>query len=392
MSISRKPTNKQVQITYARLAVAAMFFIHGAVFANWVARIPIIQNKLGLSNGALGVALLGMSAGAIVSMPITGGVIAHVGSRPITKIAAIAYCMALPLPALAPNLVLLTVALVVFGAFNGALLVAMNTQAFAVEQRSHRPIMSLFHGIFSSGGMAGAIGGGVMASLGVTPVVHFLVTGLFLGMVVVLASCWLLPSGFDTATQKPMFVLPTRSLVFLGVVAFCVLVGEGAMADWSAIYLHKELETEPGMAAAGYAVFSLAMAVCRLTGERLIQRLGPVWMVRLGGTIAAVGLGLSLVTVQHIVAIIGFACVGVGFSCIIPITFRSAGHTPGMNPSLAIAAVTTAGYFGFLSGPPLIGFAADLLTLRAALGIVVILSVIIAILAPTVSPATDSKK
>ncbi|MCC5670318.1 MFS transporter [Nostoc sp. CHAB 5784] len=394
MSNSKRLTDKQVQITvprYARLAVAAMFFVQGSVFANWVARIPTIQNKLGLSNGALGVALLGMSIGAVVFMPITGGVIARVGSRPITKIAAIAYCMALPLQALAPNLVLLTVALAVFGAFNGAMLVAMNTQGFAVEQRYHRPIMSSFHGILSSGCMVGAISGGVMASLGVTPVVHFIFTALFLGMVVVFASHWLLPSSFDSATQKPMFVLPTRSLIFLGVVAFCVLLGEGAMADWSAIYLQKVLKTEPGIAAAGYAVFSLAMAVCRLTGDRLIQYLGSVWMIRLGGIIAAVGLGISLVTAQPIVAIIGFACVGVGFSSIVPITFSAAGHTPGMTPSLAIAAVTTAGYFGFLLGPPLIGFTADLLTLRAALGIVVILSVIIAVLAPKVS-SPNSKR
>ncbi len=336
----------------ARLAVAAVFFVCGAGFANWVARIPVVQQQLGLSNGALGVALLGTAVGALLAMPTTGWLVARVGSRPVTKLMVLAYCMALPLPALAPNLPLLTSALVVFGAVYGALDVAMNAQAIAVERRYGRSIMSSFHGLYSVGGIVGAAGGGVATSLGVAPVPHLLSAALLLGMVAVLVSRRLLLTGVDGVITGPVLVLPTRSLFNLGIVAFCVMLSEGAMADWSAIYLRRTLETGPGLAAAGYAVFSLAMAVCRLTGDRLTQRLGPVGMVRIGGTIAATGLGLSLVIAQPVAALIGFASVGVGLSSLVPIVFSAAGRTPGIAPGLALSAVTTIGYCGFLCGPP----------------------------------------
>lgn len=376
----------------ARLAVAAVFFICGAGFANWATRIPVVQQKLGLSNGALGVALLGTAVGALLAMPVTGWLVARRGSRPMTKLMVLAYCIALPLPALAPNLLLLAIALLVFGAVYGALDVAMNAQAIAVERRYHQPIMSSFHGLYSFGSMAGAASGGLIASLGVAPFPHLLGAALLLAIVAVIASRRLLPTGVDNITQGPALALPTRSLVNLGIVAFCVMLSEGAMSDWSAVYLHQTLKTGPGLAAAGYAVFSLAMAVCRLTGDRLTQILGPVRMVRIGGIVAATGLALSLAIADPVAALFGFACVGVGLSSLIPIVFSAAGRTPGIAPSLALAAVTTAGYGGFLCGPPLIGFIADLLTLRVALGIVVVMSAMIAVLARAVARSAGSEQ
>ena len=395
MSMSRELSarlSKTVIPRSARLAVAVVFFVSGAGFANWVARIPEIQQKLGLSNSALGVALLGTAIGALLAMPTTGWFVARVGSRPVTKLAALVYCIALPLPTLAPNLPLLTIALMVVGALFGALDIAMNAQAIAVEQRYCRPIMSSFHGLYSVGGMAGAASGGLVASLGVNPSTHLLGTALLLLMVVVLASRRLLHTEVDSTTTEPTFALPTRSLVNLGILAFCVMLSEGAMGDWSAVYLHQTLKTGPGLAAAGYAVFSLAMAVFRLAGDRLIQRFGPVRMVRFGGTLGATGLGLSLLIAQPFAALIGFACVGVGLSSLVPIVFSAAGRTPGIAPSLALAAVTTTGYGGFLCGPPLIGFVADFLNLRVALGIVVVMSAMSAVLAPTVARASTAKQ
>ena len=365
----------------ARLAVAAAFFVCGAGFANWVARIPVVQQKLGLTNGELGIALLGTAVGALLAMPITGWLVAREGSRPMTQLAVLTYCIVLPLPVLAPNLLLLTIALMVYGAAFGALDVSMNAQAIAVEQRYRRPIMSSFHGLYSVGGLAGAASGGLVASLGINPVPHLLGAALLLGVVAILASQRLLPTSVDNATPGPAFALPTRSLLNLGLVAFCVMLSEGAMADWSAIYLHRSLKLESGLAAAGYVVFSLAMAVGRLTGDRLIQRLGPVKVVRLGGTVAATGLGLALIIAHPLAALIGFACVGIGLSSLVPIVFSAAGRTPGVAPSVALAAVTTTGYGGFLFGPPLIGFVADFFTLPIALGIVVIMSATSALLA-----------
>lgn len=379
---TNRPDETQVP-RVARVAVATMFFVNGAVLANWVPRIPVVQQKLGLSPGALGVALLGMAIGAVLAMPVTGWLVARVGSRPVTTVAAVAYCAALPLPAVAPTLPLLLLALVALGACNGAMDVAMNAQGVAVERRYRRTIMASFHGLFSVGGLVGAVAGGVVAALGLDPLPHLAGAALILGIIAVVASQGLLPAGVDASSHEAAFVRPTRPLLGLGAIAFCVLVGEGAMADWSAVYLRHTLATGPGLAAAGYAAFSLAMAAGRLSGDRLTQRLGAVALVGLGATVAAIGLGGALVLGQPIAAIAGFACVGAGFASIVPLVLSAAGRTAGTAPSTAIAAVTTTGYLGFLAGPPLIGFAAELFTLRGALGIVVVLSATVAALART---------
>jgi len=395
MSTSQGLLTQQVQKevpSAARLAVAALFYIQGAVFANWVARIPTVQQKLELSNGELGSVLLGMAVGAVVTMPATGWLLARFDSRVITTIAVLGYCMVLPLLALAPNVPLLEISLVLFGAFNGATDVSINAQGVDVEQRYGRPIMSSFHGMFSVGGMSCAAGSGVLAYLGVDPVLHLLGAGILLGIVVILASNWLLSPDIKTdSNEEPVFALPTGALLGLGVVAFCGLLGEGAMADWSAIYLKKTVYTGPGLAAAGYAVFSMTMAVGRFLGDWLTQHLGPVWMIRLGGILAGSGLGLSLLIIHPVTVLIGFPGVGIGLASIVPIVLSAAGVTPGIAPGLALAAVTTAGYFGFLCGPPLIGFAADLVPLRSALGIIVILNAIVAVLATTVRRAAPSE-
>ncbi|MDF5729487.1 MAG: MFS transporter [Rhizonema sp. PD38] len=395
MSISQDLLDKQIQKevpSAARLAVASLFYIQGAVFANWVARIPAIQQKFELSNGELGPVLLGMAIGALVTMPITGWLLARFDSRMVTTIAVLGYCMVLPLLALAPNVTLLEISLVLFGAFNGATDVSINAQGIDVEQRYGRPIMSSFHGMFSVGGMTCAAGSGVLAYLGIDLFPHLLGAGILLGTVVILASNWLLSADIETDThEEPVFAIPTGALLGLGVVAFCGLLGEGAMADWSAIYLQKTLKTGPGLATAGYAVFSMAMAVGRFIGDWLTQHLGPVWMIRLGGILAGTGLALSLLITQPVTALIGFACVGIGLASIVPIVLSAAGLTPGIAPGIALAAVTTAGYFGFLCGPPLIGFAADLIPLRGALGIIVILNTMIALLANTVLRVAPSE-
>ncbi|WP_226580753.1 MFS transporter [Microseira wollei] len=376
----------------ARLAVAALFYIQGAVFANWVARIPTVQQKLELSNGELGRVLLGMAIGAVVTMPATGWLLARFDSRLVTTIAVLGYCMVLPLLALAPNEPILEVSLVLFGAFNGATDVSINSQGVDVEKRYGRPIMSSFHGMFSVGGMSCAAGSGWLAYLGVDPVLHLLGAGILLGIVAIAASNWLLSADIKTDShEEPVFAPPTGLLLGLAVVAFCGLLGEGAMADWSAIYLQNTLNTGPGLAAAGYAVFSMTMAVGRFLGDWLTQHLGPVWMIRLGSIVAGGGLALSLVIAQPVTALIGFACVGMGLASIGPIVLSAAGLTPGIAPGLALAAITTAGYFGFLCGPPLIGFAADLIDLRGALGIIVILNAIITVLAKTVLRAAPSE-
>lgn len=367
----------------ARLAVSAVFFLNGVGIANWVVRIPAVREPLGLSESALGVALLGVAAGALVTMPLTGRLVARHGSRPITRLGALLFGAALVLPALAPTLTLLTLALVLLGAGNGMLDVAMNAQAATVERGYGRPIMSRFHALFSLGGLAGAAMGGGAADLGIGPAPHLALVALVVGVAATGSAGGMLPAAADAAPDHPAFARPSRALLALGLVAFCVLFGEGAMADWSAVYLRDVAGAGPGLAAAGYAAFSLAMAGGRAVGDALTERLGSARLVRGGGALAALGLATALLLGRPWAAVAGFGLVGAGLSVIFPTVLAAAGRLPGAAPGTAIAAVSTVGYTGFLAGPPLIGFVAHALTLRGGLAVVVVTCLLIAIVGGT---------
>lgn len=372
-------------IRAARLSVLAVFFLNGLAVASWFVRIPAVRDNLGLSEGLLGVALLGAAVGAMVAMPLAGALTSRFGSRRVVGVTALLISFSLIPPALAPNLFFLVPALVLLGASNGALDVSMNSQAVAVEKEYGRPIMSSFHAAFSLGGLAGAASGGLVAAAGIGPLPHLSAVAVLCASTALVAYRPLLPASADAAGDgAPAFARPTRALLGLGVISFCVLLGEGAMADWSAVYLKDTLTTGPGFAAAGYAAFSLAMAFGRLLGDRLTQRLGPAALVRACGALAAVGLGVALAVGQPYFALVGFACAGAGFSVIFPTALSAAGRTKGMAAGPALAAVSTAGYTGFLIGPPTIGFVAELVGLGGALYIVVGLSAAIVLLAGAV--------
>ena len=370
----------------ARVAVVTIFFLNGFGFASWVVRIPAIQAKLGLSEGLLGLALLGIAVGGLASMSVAGWLSARFGSRPVVGVTAALAASTLVLPSLASSLVFLMLALLLYGAGHGALDVSMNSQASLVEKEYRRPIMSSFHAAFSFGGLAGAATGGLLASLGVGVAVHLSTITVVTLAALVPAYRALLPASADVA-EGPAFARPTWALAGLGIIAFCVLLGEGAMADWSAVYLEGTLGTGPGLAAAGYAAFSLMMGLGRLVGDRLIERFGVSRVVRAAATLAAVGLGTSLLVGEPVVALAGFGAVGAGFSVVFPAALSAAGRTGEMSAGPAIAAVSTVGYFGFLSGPPAIGFAAEAVGLGGALGLIVVSSTMIVVLARTVGAA-----
>jgi predicted MFS family arabinose efflux permease len=365
----------------ARATVSAVFFLTGAGFANWVVRIPAVQERLGLGAGALGVALLGVAVGALVAMPLTGRAVARRGSRPVTRVSALAFAATLALPPLAPNLALLTLALVALGAANGALDVAMNGQAAAVERQYGRPIMASFHALFSFGGLVGAALGGTVAAHGIGPAAHLAATAVAVCVAAVVVAPGMLPARADATPDAPPFARPTRALLALGVVAFCVLFGEGAMADWSAVYLRDVTGAGPGFAAAGFATFSLMMAAGRSVGDALTIRVGAARLVRAGGTLAALGLVVAVVVANPWAAVVGFGAVGAGLSIVFPSVLAAAGRLPGGAPGAAIAAVSTFGYTGFLAGPPVIGLVGEALTLRAGLAVVIVASVAVAVLA-----------
>ncbi len=370
----------------ARRAVVTIFAVNGAALSSWFPHIPAVQRKLELSDGALGAALLGVPAGALLSMISCGWLLARFGSATVTRAAALALCVTLPLPGLAPNIALLALALALLGIANGTLDVAMNAQAVEIERLYRRPIMASFHAAFSLGGLLSAGLAIPILSLGAGTVTHLSGAALALGLAAITAARWVLPVEPE-ASRGPAFTRPTRGLLWLGMIAFCVLLGEGAMADWSAVYLRNTLETSAGFAAAGYAAFSGAMALGRLTGDRLITRLGPERLIRGGGLVVAVGLGLAVVTAHPAAALIGFASVGAGLSCLFPVLLSAAARTGNVATGQALATVTAVGYTGFLAGPPLIGLAAEGITLRWALSIVAALGGVIAALAPAVRTA-----
>ncbi len=369
----------------ARFAVATIFFTNGLVVANWIARIPDVKHHLGLSDGTLGFALLFMAAGALVGQPSAGWAIARFGSRAVTTAMAVLFFTTVVLLGFAPSLLALMGALFVVGAFNGALDVAMNAQAALVEQQYARPIMASFHGLWSVGGLLGAALGGLAASRAIPVGLHLLAAGTAGLIVAFLATHELIPDGGVPAVESTGFALPPRSLLPLGLIAFCALLCEGAIGDWSAVYLRDGLGSAPGLAAAGYAVFALLMAAGRLTGDRLTLHLGAARLVRGSGALVAVGIGLALLGSSPWLAIVGFGLIGAGISCLFPVVLSAAAHTPGIASGTAIAAIATSGYTGFLVGPPLIGSLAEAVTLRGALGLLALFGVLIMLLGAAVA-------
>jgi MFS family permease len=378
-SSSPGPTRAAViEARRARLAVSGVFFVNGAVLASWLAHIPAVKAQHGISDGRLGVVLLSMAVGAVLALPAAGWLIARWGGRTMTAVAAAGFCLALPLPVISPSVGLLCITLVLFGACNAMLDVAMNTQAVALEDSYGRPIMSSFHGLFSLGGVAGAVVAAGAMALGFGAVGHVVAVAMVSFATVLGAAGALPPSPPQKGGGALVFARPPAALLCLGVLTFCALLAEGAMGDWSAVYLHDALGTSSATAAIGFAVFSLTMAAGRFGGDHLARRLGPGVVLRGSGTVAAVGLGGALLLGSAPAAIAGFGLVGAGVANAIPILFSSAGRVAGVPAGTALAAVATTGYGGYLTGPPLIGLAADFLGLPVALAIVSVACVVIA--------------
>jgi MFS family permease len=380
----------------ARIAVATLFLINGALIATWVSRIPAVQAAHGLTHGTLGLALLAMAAGAVIAMPLIGSLTARFGSDRLSQVAVVAYCALLPWLVVTSNVVPFFAALFLFGAAHGSLDVAMNAQAVAVAKRYPTPIMSSFHALFSAGGFVGAAAGGILAGFGLEPLTHFAIAACVLGIAAIFACRHLVYAGEERRHVSPVAGPSVRiprvlgGLVALGAVALCSMVGEGAMADWSAVYLRSVVQTSEGLAAAGYAAFSVAMLGGRLAGDWLTLRFSSVTLVRTGGAISAAGLSLALLAHQPAFVLIGLACVGAGLACVVPIVFSAAGNQAGVTPGLALGFVTTMGYLGFLAAPPFIGFTAELVGLRWALAFVVATSALIVALASSVGRARSA--
>ncbi|MFD8519861.1 MFS transporter [Streptomyces capillispiralis] len=355
-----------------RLALTAFFALDGFVFSGWVVRIPAVKEQTGASASTLGLALLGVSAGAVVTMTLTGRLCRRYGSHLVTVVCAVLLCLSVGLPPLTHSALSLGAVLLLFGAAYGGINVAFNSAAVDLVAALGRPVMPSFHAAFSLGGMVGA-GLGALVAGSLSPTRHLwglAVVGLLVTAVAgrALMRCEpLTPADGRRSEQGAPRRLDrrTRALVFVfGLIALCTAYGEGALADWGALHLEQDLGASPGAAAVGYACFALAMTVGRLTGTTLLERLGRTRTVLAGGSTAAAGMLLGALAPSLWAALLGYAVTGIGLANLFPVAVERAGALAG---AAGVATASTLGYGGMLLGPPAIGFMADWFSLPLAL-------------------------
>ncbi|MGF6934096.1 MFS family permease [Paraburkholderia sp. UCT70] len=363
-----------------RIATLAVFLANGFGIGAWAVEVPRIKESLALSDTSLGIALFCFALGAIVAMPLAGQLAPRLGSGRATALLGAAFAIALPLPALAPGMLTLCVVLFALGASNGALDVSMNGHASAIETRWRAPIMSSFHAAWSAGGLLGAASGAMLQKSGVGVVGGLFAPDLFIAALIIFAASFALRDiGPRAATASSGFAWPDSSVMKLALLAFMCMLVEGAVADWSAVYLRSTLNQEASVAAIGYSAFAFSMAACRIAGDASVRRFGSSKVVALGGLIALAGLALVLSLPTVLTACVGFAMVGIGLANIVPVIFSAAGRSSA-TPAIGVSMAATFGYAGFLVGPPLIGFGAGVLGLRAALGVLVMATLIVSLL------------
>jgi hypothetical protein len=358
-------------LSRARWAITALFAVNGAALGSWVARIPVVQESLGLDEAALGTALLGLSVGVVTALPVAGGFVARRGARPIAAIGSLGIGIALPALPLAGEAAGLFAVLALFGAGMSTMDVAMNAHGVAVEARLGRPVMVSFHGAWSLGGLAGTGLGSLAIAGGLSTAAHLTISGIAIGAIGLAAV--LVSRGTDTARRNepgPALAFPRGPLWLIGLVAGSSALGEGAVADWSGVYLRDAAGAAPATAALGFLVFSLTMAAMRFAGDRVAGRFGPATTVRAGGLLAGAGLLLALAVPVVPVALAGFALAGVGLAAVVPLSFAVAGRSGVVSEGEAVAGVATIAYSALLAGPPFIGFVAHAVDLTFALFLV----------------------
>ena len=373
-----------------RWATFGCFFLNGAMIGTWVAQIPFVQERLDISKATIGLALLCMATGALIAMPLTGQLLDRRSSAVVTRTAALLYLPLLALPVLAPTPVLLGLALVVFGAANGAMDVSMNAHGVAVEKAIHKPIMSSLHAGWSFGGLAGAGGVALAIALGFDPRAEAVIASAVLWVLAVAITTRLGTASAHSEHGSSGFALPSRGVLLIGALCFLVMVTEGAMGDWSGIYLKNDLGASDSAAATGFAGFSLGMALARITGDEINRRMGAGRLLTSGMALVTVALASVLLIGEPVVAVIGFALIGVGIANAVPLLFSAAGRVPPAGPSLA--AVFTVGYTGFIVGPPLIGVLADAITLPAALGTLCVAAAAVTLLGNRAAAAEEGAR
>jgi fucose permease len=368
-------------VSYPRVAVKLIFFINGFVHANLAARFPRIQEMFDIDNGTFGFVLLAMAIGAWMAMPFTGWLIIRNGSRRITIMAVFLYCIFVPLVPVMPGIYGLAFIFFIMGITAGMLDVSMNSQAVMVEQQHNKPIMTSFHAAFSVGLMIGAGCGSLLVKLQTSLFTHILA----IAVISLVGAAWsryhlIHDKPQEKVQEGPAFRLPNAAMISIGVIAFCCMLGEGAMVDWSVNYMQNIVKASKAFAPIGLSSFALAMTIGRIFGDSVRAKYGDRKLLIYLGLISTVGIFVTLLLPYPLTTVIGLFIVGIGLSSIVPIAYSVAGNTKDLPPGVGLAMVTTVGYSGFLFGPPIIGFIADLESLRLGLGVVAVLFVIMTFL------------
>jgi len=376
----------------ARVSIALVFAVHGAVTGSFVTRIPWLQDHLDLSPGQLGLALVTPALGASLAMPLAGRIVHRYGARTAVRGLMTLWCLALALPALAPNLPVLCLTLFTYGATAGMADVAMNAQGVEVEQRLGRSIMSGLHGMWSAGGLVASGFGVLAAHQQFDARLQLAVTALVLTALAQVACGGLLDVRPEAeAEAPPRFALPPRSALAIGLVGFCAVFAEGASMDWGGVYLRDVTGSSASTAAACYTAFAATMTIARLTGDLVIRRFGPVRAVRLSGAVATLGGVLVVAADTPYLAIPGFALIGIGIAVVVPLAFAAAGRS-GPNPSQAIAGVATVTYTSGLVAPAVIGAIAQASSLTVSFAVVTALTACVVVCAGALRQSAPSKK
>jgi len=347
-----------------QLSTRIAFFIAGFVMAAWAPLVPFAKARAAIDDGMLGLILLCLGVGSIVAMPLAGALVARFGCRLVITASTVLLCLTLPTLATVSGPPLLVGAVLVFGAGVGALDVAINIQAIIVERASGRSMMSGFHGQFSLGGIAGAAGVTALLGAGSSPFAATLCVSAAILVLLALAAPHLLPYG--ARREGPFFAVPHGVVLFIGVLCFIVFLTEGAVLDWSAVFLTSARGMDASYAGLGYAAFALTMTVGRITGDRIVQRHGRSNVIVFGGLCAALGFAFAALVPYWQIALLGYALVGVGCSNVVPVLFTSVGRQTVMPEHVAVPAITTLGYAGILAGPALIGLVAHAVSLSVA--------------------------
>ncbi len=375
-----------------RRSVSVFFFMHGLCFASWASRIPTIQSNLNLSAAALGTLLFALPLGFFISLGFAGRLIAKAGSKKAVVLSSILYSLSLVCIGFSTSTGQVAVSLFMFGFFSNLLNISINTQAVAVEELYKKRMMATFHGLWSLAGFVGAGIGTWMIGKAVHPLPHFIFICVIFLITIAICAFHLIEKDKSTGEKSPLLALPDKSLLGLGIIAFCSMMIEGAMFDWSGMYFMHVVKVNSELTGIGYTTFMVAMAGTRFLADALVGNFGLNRILQASGMFTTIGLLLAVIQPQLIPSLLGFLLIGMGVSSVVPIIYSAAGKSKTMTAGTALTAVSSLGFMGFLIGPPIMGFIAAATSLRGSFFALTIMSVAVVVLSSFLRPEHNHNK